>query len=92
MIQPTFIVLHKTNYTPLHHYKGAALFMAIDRQPTAISTNSVEYFDCARPANYNWNRENEYQQPVCANYEATIVDKNVFAEIRKAYPVSRVVK
>ena len=92
MIQPTFIVLYKTNYTPLHHYKGAALFMAIDRQPTAISTESVEFFHCARPADYKWNRENFYEDPVCADYKATIVDTNVFERIRKAYPVSRGVK
>jgi hypothetical protein len=92
MIQPTFIVVYKTNYTPLHHYIGAALFMAIDRQPTPISTASVEFFDCVRPANYLWDQEKNQKHPVCANYNATIVENNVFAIIRKAYPASRVVK
>lgn len=92
MIQPTFIVVYKTNYAPLHHYIGAALFMALDRQPTHINTDSVDYFDCARPANYAWDNEKHERNPVCANYKATIVDKNVFAQIRKVYPPSRVVK
>ena len=66
--------------------------MALDRQPTQINTDSIEYFHCARPANYAWNCEKDEVEPVCANYKATIVDKNVFVQIRKAYPASRVVK